>query len=163
MFATIYTDASKINNDYGYSYYTKCNDGNHGDSGLILDEWCCDINYAEMYCIVKAIEESIFKFNHINRILVVTDSQVAQYTLWTNYRNDFLQNGYWDSIYRNPSGSKKNKYKNIVEKFLQLENNLDKIMIKWTKGHRSDYSDRAYLNNKCDEQARKAIINHRSK
>ena len=26
-------------------------------------------------------------------------------------------------------------------------------MIKWTKGHRTDNSDRAYLNNKCDERA----------
>lgn len=147
-----------LTNDYGYSYYTRCDKGRHSDTGIILDQNCCDINYAEMYCIVKAIEESHIKFKDISRILVVTDSQVAQYTLWKNHQEDFLNNGYWDTIaYANPPGSTKDKYKNLVETFINLEKRFNKIMIKYTKGHRNDLSDRAYLNNKCDSRARKVV------
>lgn len=164
MFATIYTDASQRGGDYGYSYYTRCDKGRHSGTGIVLDADCCDINYAEMYCIIKGIEESTKKFKGISRILVVTDSQVAQYTLWKNHQEDFFENGHWNSIiYGNPSGSRKDKYKNLVERFEELEKDVEKIMIKWTKGHRSDSSDRAYLNNKCDERASRAIRVHQKR
>lgn len=160
MFATIYTDASASNGNYGYSYYTRCDKGRYSGSGVVVDENCCDINYAEMYCIIRGIEESTKKFKDISRILVITDSQVAQYTLWKNHQEDFFKNGYWNSV---TSGSRKDKYKSLVERFCELERDLDKIMIKWTKGHRSDSSDRAYLNNKCDERAAKAIRFHQKR
>jgi len=140
MFATIYTDASSNNKQkiWSYAYYTRCDKGVYSGSGVV-SEYCQDINYAEMYCIVKAVEESIEKFRSISRILVVTDSISAQYSLWR--------------------GSKKPKYQNIIREFRQLEKKVEKIMIKWTKGHRSDDSDRAYLNNKCDERAKQVIKN----
>jgi ribonuclease HI len=67
----------------------------------------------------------------------VTDSINAQYSLWR--------------------GSKHKKYHQIIDEFRVLEEKVDKIMIKWTKGHRSDDSDRAYLNNKCDKRSREAL------
>ena len=138
MFATIYTDASYGNNKYGYSYYTKCDKGVVSGSG-VLDN-CNDINEAEMLAIVFAIKESHKKHPSIKRILVVTDSITAQYTLWGNGK-----------------GSKKEKYKPVVDKFKALEKRFEKVMIKWTKGHRYDNSDRAYLNNKCDAMASRVV------
>lgn len=157
MFATIYTDASHVEGIFGYSYYTRCDKGRHSGTGVISDYRCGDINYAEMYCIIKAIEDSIVKFKDIKRILVVTDSMVAQYTLWKNHEEAFFENGYWGAICKNPPGCKTGKYDELVDKFLKLEKRLDKVMIKWTKGHRKDGSDRAYLNNKCDKRASQAV------
>jgi ribonuclease HI len=140
MFATIYTDASGgIVNEkqtYSYSYYVKCDKGVISGQGII-EEFCEDINKAEMFAIVQGIKNALKKFSNINRILVVTDSISAQYSLW--------------------KGSKKAKYQNIIEEFKSLERKVDKIMIKWTKGHRHDCSDRAYLNNRCDLKANSAI------
>jgi ribonuclease HI len=136
MFATIYTDASgrEINNKkvFSYSYYIRCDKGVHSGADVIPIE-CCDINHAEMYCIVKAVKDCIDKFKNTSRILVVTDSISAQYSLWR--------------------GSDKIKYSEVIQSFRKLEAEVEKIMIKWTKGHRTDNSDRAYLNNKCDERA----------
>lgn len=157
MFATIYTDASGIEGVFGYSYYTRCDKGRHSGTGVVADNECRDINYAEMYCIVKAIEESIAKFNDINRILVVTDSMVAQYTLWRDHEKAFFENGYWDTICKNPPGCKTGRYDELVKKFSSLEGKVEKIMIKWTKGHRGGNTDRAYLNNKCDQRAYRAV------
>lgn len=140
MFVTIYTDASGnvVDNKkvYSYSYYIKCDKGVSSGTDIIPIE-CYDVNHAEMYCIVKAVKDCISKFKNTSRILVVTDSINAQYALWT--------------------GSKKAKYSEIIQSFRELENKVEKIMIKWTKGHRSDNSDRAYLNNKCDKRAGEAI------
>lgn len=143
MFATIYTDASqKFSQELnckvsGYSYYTRCDKGVFSGTGVVEDIYCHDINYAEMYCIVRAIEESKEKFQSLKRILVVTDSKNAQLILWR--------------------GSEKRKYQKIISEFRVLEKSFEKIMIKWTKGHRSDDSDRAYLNNKVDKRAGKAV------
>jgi ribonuclease HI len=139
MFATVYTDASSSKGSYGYAFYIKCDQGVHSGSGL-APEYCRDSNYAEMYCIVEAIKESIEVFPSISKILVVTDSQTAQKALW--------------------KGSKNPKYKYLVWDFRRLEKKVDKILIKWTKGHRTDDSDRAYLNNKCDKKSRDILKNY---
>jgi ribonuclease HI len=139
MFATIYTDASfgfvGSKATYSYSYYIRCDEGVHSGEDVI--ESCVDINQAEMIAIVEGVKNALEKFKRINRILVVTDSISAQYALW--------------------QGSRRLKYKGVVEEFRGLESRLEKIMIKWTKGHRIDNSDRAYLNNKCDQRANDAI------
>jgi len=136
MFATIYTDASSSKGAYGYAFYTRCDQGVHSGSGL-APPYCKDSTYAEMYAIVQAVARSIERFPDISRILVVTDSTAAQRILWR--------------------GSRKEKYKYLVWDFRRLEKQVEKILIKWTKGHRSDNSDRAYLNNKCDEKSREAL------
>ena len=136
MFATIYTDISGSGNRWGYSCYIRCDKGVHSETGIISD-FCHDTNHAEMIAIVKGIKSALNKFKDISRILVVTDSINAQYSLWR--------------------GSKHQKYQQVIGEFKSLEEKVDKIMIKWTKGHRSDNSDRAYLNNKCDKRAKKAL------
>jgi ribonuclease HI len=139
MFATIYTDASfgfiESKEAYSYSYYIKCDEGVFSGDGIL--EFCVDINHAEMFAIVEGVKNALEKFKKISRILVVTDSISAQYSLW--------------------QGSRKLKYQDAIKKFRELENRVEKIMIKWTKGHRIDNSDRAYLNNKCDQRASDAI------
>jgi ribonuclease HI len=136
MFITIYTDISGVDGKWAYSCYIKCDKGVHSDTGII-SELCHDTNHAEMIAIVTGIKSALNRFKGISRILVVTDSINAQYSLWT--------------------GSKHKKYHQIIDEFRVLEEKVDKIMIKWTKGHRSDDSDRAYLNNKCDKRSREAL------
>jgi len=143
MFATIYTDAGGTVKDgenfYSYSYYIKCDKGVSSNTGIIKES-CPDVNYAEMFCIVEGVKDALKKFKNIDRILVVTDSINAQYSLW--------------------QGSRHQKYQNIIQEFRILEEKVDKIMIKWTKGHRSDDSDRAYLNRKCDKRCGVALKEH---
>lgn len=137
-FVTAYTDISGSPGTWAYSYYVKCSHGVITQAAMI-DQPMQDTNMAEMFAIIKVVDAILNKFTQTTKILVVTDSRNAQQILW--------------------HGSAKEKYADLIEQFRQLEQRV-KILIKWTKGHRHDDSDRAYLNNRCDRASRSVVKQH---
>lgn len=137
-FVTAYTDISGSPGTWAYSYYVKCSHGVITQAAMI-DQPMQDTNMAEMYAIIKVVEAILSRYTQTTKILVVTDSRNAQQILW--------------------HGSAKEKYAYQIEQFRQLEQRV-KILIKWTKGHRHDDSDRTYLNNRCDRASRSVVKQH---
>ena len=134
MFATIYTDISGNQKDgFAYAFRIKTDSGSITDTGF-LESNCHDNNMAEMKAINLAIAKAIQHFSNLSRILVVTDSKTAQDVLW--------------------HGTSHEKYKYLVTEFRSLEKKIDKILIKWTKGHKDDQSTRTWCNNWCDQTSR---------
>lgn len=137
-FVTAYTDISGSPGLWAYAYYVKCSHGVLTKAELI-DQPMHDTNMAEMFAINKAIDAIINKFTQTTKILVVTDSRNAQQILWR--------------------GSDIEKYAELVAQFRQYEQRV-KVLIKWTKAHRHDESDRTYLNNRCDKASRSVVRQH---
>lgn len=134
-FVTAYTDISGNGHLWAYSYYVRCDQGVLTKADMI-DVPVCDTNYAEMYAIVRVVKDILGRYDGINRILVVTDSRNAQNILWRGTDNE--------------------KYVDIVSQFRRLEDHV-RVLIKWTKGHSGDDSDRTYLNNRCDKHSRGVV------
>lgn len=134
-FATAYTDISGSRGIWAYSYYVRCDQGVLSKAELI-DVPVTDTNHAEMLAIIKVVGDIIRKFDNIERVLVVTDSKNAQHILWHGTTNP--------------------KYFALVDQIRQLEEKVQ-VLIKWTKGHSRDDSDRTYLNGKCDKNSRKVV------
>lgn len=139
-FVTAYTDISGGSGDWAYAYYIKSSHGVLTKAAMIQEPMHNDTNLCEMYAIVQAVRAALSKWATTIRILVVTDSRNAQQILW--------------------HGSDKQRYIDIIGQFRQLEQQA-KILIKLTKGHSTDDSDRTYLNNRCDKHSRHAVNKYR--
>lgn len=133
---TLYTDASWSSGVGAWASYARSDEGTLLHEGLCPD-WVKDNNEAELYAILASCREVLQVWKPIG-IGVRTDSQFAQHR------------ARWGASPARSSASKR-----VQQELFQLFAEHEcKIRVQWVKGHQSNATVQAWLNNHVDRRAR---------